>query len=273
MSSLPSGARRLDLMLGFPAATLLRFFHNHGFLGLHTQHPWLTVTGEPGPTVVENGGALARPPAPARRGRAGGLQLHRHQDCHPVLGATHACDRAHLSPAMRTRRCGCWPAPTADEARLLSKFRYQPNLATLHTDASVMPRTRMAWASWNTEIARDAHSRAESRSRHPLLDEFAAGGLRADENYFVSINRAGAIDPAKVLGGRWPMNIPLFSLEAAIHAQAELPRLNQAARGRTETYFAGSYFRYGFHEDALQSASRLSELLLGRDPWAPELPG
>jgi predicted NAD/FAD-binding protein len=52
-----------------------------------------------------------------------------------------------------------------------------------------------------------------------------------------------------------------------VQAQAELPALNAAARGRTETYFAGAWQRYGFHEDGLLSAERLGELLLGRDPW------
>jgi predicted NAD/FAD-binding protein len=60
---------------------------------------------------------------------------------------------------------------------------------------------------------------------------------------------------------------PLFDLDAR-SAQAELPSLNASAKGRTETYFAGSYFRHGFHEDAFMSAVQLSEQLLGRDPWA-----
>ena len=59
---------------------------------------------------------------------------------------------------------------------------------------------------------------------------------------------------------------PLFSL-AATAAQAELPALNQAARGTTETFFAGAWQRYGFHEDGLLSAHRLSSQLLARDPW------
>jgi len=85
------------------------------------------------------------------------------------------------------------------------------------------------------------------------------------ENYFVSIGRPEAIDPAKVLR-RIETTHPLFSL-GAIQAQGELPALNQSARGTTETYFAGSYFRYGFHEDAFMSAVALSGLLLDRDPW------
>ena len=59
---------------------------------------------------------------------------------------------------------------------------------------------------------------------------------------------------------------PLFSL-GAVRAQAEIPALNAAARGSSETYYAGAWQRYGFHEDGLLSAVRLCELLLGRDPW------
>ena len=75
-------------------------------------------------------------------------------------------------------------------------------------------------------------------------------------------------DPARVLA-RIPYEHPLFDL-AALSAQPALPGLNAAARGSTETYFAGSYFRYGFHEDALLSAHQLATLLLGRYPWPKE---
>jgi predicted NAD/FAD-binding protein len=91
-------------------------------------------------------------------------------------------------------------------------------------------------------------------------------GVSDRETYLVSINGAEAIDPSKVIK-RIPYDHPLFSL-GALRAQAELPGLNAAARGTTETYFAGSYFRYGFHEDAFMSAVQLSGLLLDRDPWA-----
>jgi predicted NAD/FAD-binding protein len=74
-----------------------------------------------------------------------------------------------------------------------------------------------------------------------------------------------SIDPARVLR-RIAYEHPLFSL-AATAAQAELPALNQAARGTTETFFAGAWQRYGFHEDGLLSAHRLSSQLLARDPW------
>jgi len=147
--------------------------------------------------------------------------------------------------------------------RLLGEFKYQPNTATVHTDSSVMPRTRLAWASWNYEIARDAAGRP-STATHYWMNSLQEVSDR--ENYFVSINRPEAIDPSRILR-TIAYEHPLFNL-GATRAQEDLPRLNASARGATETYFAGSYFRYGFHEDAFQSAVRLSALLLGRDPWA-----
>ena len=243
-------------MLQFPAATLLRFFHNHGFLGLHTQHPWLTVAGG-ARTYVE------KITAPWRdRIRLGDGAARIRRDARGITLVTQAGAEArfdriilacHADQALRLLA-----SPTADESRLLGEFHYQPNLATLHTDASVMPRTRLAWASWNTEIARDAAGKVEAGTHYWMN---SLQGVSERENYFVSVNRAGAIDPAKVIR-RIPYEHPLFSL-GAVRAQAELPALNRPAQGRTETYFAGSYFRYGFHEDALQSAVQLSELLLG----------
>jgi predicted NAD/FAD-binding protein len=250
-----------ELMLEFPAATLLRFFANHGFLGLDTQHPWLTVDGG-ARSYVEKLTApwrdrvrLGRRAALVRRGPGGVTVI-------TADGASATFDRVilacHGDQALRLLA-----GPTADEFRLLGEFRYQPNVATVHTDAAVMPRTRRAWSSWNYEIARDAAGRV-STATHYWMNSLQ--GVSDREDYFVSINRPEAIDPARVIR-TIPYEHPLFSL-GAIRAQAELPALNAAARGTTETYFAGSYFRYGFHEDGLLSAFRLSELLLGGDPWA-----
>jgi predicted NAD/FAD-binding protein len=158
-------------------------------------------------------------------------------------------------------------APTFDEDRLLRNFHYQPNVATVHTDASVMPRTRLAWSSWNYEIARDAAG-GISTATHYWMNSLQ--GVSDRENYFVSINRPEAVAPDRVLR-RINYEHPLFSL-AAVRAQAELPALNADARGNTETYFAGAWQRYGFHEDGLLSAVRLSELLLNRDPWSAAVP-
>ncbi|BET68508.1 FAD-dependent oxidoreductase [Opitutales bacterium ASA1] len=254
-----------EQMLKFPATTLLRFFHNHGFLGLHTQHQWWTVDGgsreyrerlvAPWRDRIHIGDPVCRIERSGRsvrvRTRSGSCVEYDR-----VVVATHADQALRLLDV-----------PTSDERRLLSAFRYQHNVATLHTDINVMPRTRRAWASWNYQI-QDAHGGPGACSTHYWMNSLQ--GVSDRENYFVSIDRPEAIAPGKVLR-RIDYEHPLFSLEA-IQAQPELPELNARAAGTTETYFAGSYFRYGFHEDAFASAHDLARSLLGRDPWrAPAL--
>lgn len=249
-----------DLMLQFPAVKLLRFFHNHGFLGLHTQHPWWTVDGGAREyvrrlTAPWRDRILTGTPARRIERHAGGVTVV------TAEGARHEFDRVILA-CHGDQALQLLDRPTAAEARVLGEFRYQPNVATLHTDTGVMPRTRLAWSSWNYEINRDAAGR-KSTATHYWMNSLQ--GVSDRENYFVSIERPEAINPAKVLRTIHYRH-PLFTL-GAIRAQKELPALNAAAVDTTQTFFAGSYHRYGFHEDGFLSAHRLGELLLGRDPW------
>lgn len=251
-----------EQMLSFSAASLLRFFHNHGFLGLNTQHQWMTVAGgareyrdrliAPFRGSIQLGRAAVRV---IRNGPTRGVTVM------TAEGATHSFDQViiatHADQALRML-----VNPTPDEVRLLGEFKYQANVATLHTDASVLPRTPLARAAWNYQLVRDEAGRL-SPATHYWMNELQ--GVSTRENYFVTINRPGSIDSSKIIK-RIDYTHPLFSL-GAVRAQTELPKLNEQARGRTETYFAGSYFRYGFHEDAFMSAVQLSELLLARDPW------
>lgn len=249
-----------DKMLAFPATTLLRFFHNHGFLGLDTQHQWWTVTGGAQEYVKR----LTAPWRERIRHQAKVVRLQRAAGGVRVTTATgaaqhfdHAIVACHPDEALRLLA-----DPTAEESRLLSEFHYQANMATLHTDATVMPRTPLAWSAWNYSIARDAHG-VISPATHYWMN--CLQGVSNRENYFVSINGTARIAPAKILK-TIAYSHPLFS-RGAVQAQAELPQLNQNARGRTETYFVGAWQRYGFHEDGLLSAVNLSQQLLGRDPW------
>jgi uncharacterized protein len=237
-----------DKMLHFPAHTLVRFFHNHGFLGLHTQHQWYTVTGGSrmyrdkiiapykdrlrlndavvAVTRLENGKAEVR------------TQSGHTQVFDKVILACHADQALHILQN-----------PTPDEKRLLGCFRYQPNRAIVHTDETVMPHTRRAWSSWNYRIGKN-HVPSTIYWMNCLQ------GVSEKQNYFVSINGEDAIDPKKIIR-EIDYEHPLFDV-AAQQAQAELPELN----GKDCVYFCGSYFRYGFHEDALLSAKVLCEMLL-----------
>ena len=266
-----------EQMLAFPATSLLRFFHNHGFLGLSTQHQWWTVDGG-AKTYVEKITVPFRDRLHLRQAATRIIRTPRSVTVMTASGEAHAFDHVilacHGDEALRLL-----VNPTRDEASLLREFKFQANIATLHTDASVMPRTKLAWSAWNYEIARGSGSDGSSGTGFPARDGSLVPvstathywmnklqGVSDRENYFVTINRPESIAPDRVLR-RIHYEHPLFSL-GAVRAQADIPALNLAARTTTHTYFAGAWQRYGFHEDGLLSAVRLSEQLLGRDPWS-----
>lgn len=222
----------------FPAVTLLRFFRNHGLLGgLDGHHPWLTVAGG-AKTYVEAMTAGFRDRIRLDQGvaaverDAAGVTL-RLGDGSPrrfdkVILACHADEALRLLAA-----------PSAEERRLLSRFRYQENVATLHTDPAPMPRTRRAWASWNVRL--------DGRHASTIYWMNSLQRVSRARDYFVSIDDPGLVDPAAVLR-RIVYHHPLFDV-AAVEAQAELPSLLA-----DRTFFCGAYFGYGFHEDGLRSA-------------------
>lgn len=251
-----------EMMLEFPALTLLRFFHNHGFLGLHTQHPWYTVEGGARTYVAKilaglgEAGRAVRPGAAlVTRPETGGATVH------TVSGESLHFDKVVLA-AHADEALALLAAPTGDEARLLGEFRYRDNAVTLHTDASVLPRARRARASWNYSIRRDPATGAAECCTHYWMNSLQ--GVSDREDYFVSVNHPERIAPDKILR-RFDYAHPLFTL-GAIRAQAELPALNRVSPTQP-VYFCGSYFRYGFHEDALMAGVDAARAILGREPW------
>lgn len=249
-----------EKMLLFPARTLLRFFHNHGFLGLSTQHQWWTVDGgaqeyvkrltAPWADRIRRNSRVSR----ITRGPVGAFVT-------TADGITQRFDHLILA-AHGHESLALLADPTPGERRLLGEFQYQANTAILHTDASVMPRTKLAWSAWNYSLARDAAGRIAPMTIYWMN---RLQGVSDRENYFVSINGPDRIDPARVLR-TIAYEHPLFTL-GAVRAQADIPALNASARGGTETYFCGAWTRYGFHEDGFLSAVNLARQLLDRDPW------
>jgi predicted NAD/FAD-binding protein len=240
-----------ELMLEFPAVTLLRFFHNHGFLGLHTQHPWLTIVGG-AKTYVEK---ITSPFRGRVQLRNGATRVHREAGKVTVTDSTGRSEKydrvilaSHADESLQL-------LADADqrERDVLSEFKYQPNTALLHTDASVMPKTKKCWSSWNYRIASHADGRISPSTIYWMN---SLQGVSERQNYFVSINGEDSVHPQTILK-RIQYTHPIFSL-GAIRAQQELPRLNERI---TNVFFCGSYFRYGFHEDAFTSALNLSRLL------------
>lgn len=245
-----------DKMLGFPAATLMRFFHNHGFLGLDTQHQWLTLEGG-SRTYVE--ALLKACPADFRLGQ--GVTSVRRDGAQAVVTTAQGeerFDRVVLASHADTS-LGLLADADPEERRLLGAFAYNRNSAIVHTDMAPLPRRALARSSWNYRTWTE-EGRTET-STHYWMNSLQ--GLTDKGDFVVTINHPGQVDPAKVIR-TIPTEHPLFSLEA-VAAQAEIPALN--ARPGARVHFAGAWQRYGFHEDGLWSAHRLCSQLLGRDAW------
>jgi predicted NAD/FAD-binding protein len=245
-----------EKMLGFPAAALLRFFHNHGFLGLDTQHQWLTpVNGSR--TYVR--ALLDRHPAQLRLGV--GVRSIRREGAQVLVASEageEAFDRVILASHADQSLALLADADAAEQA-VLRAFAYNQNIATVHSDERPMPQAKLAWSAWNYQTWRTADG--EATSTHYWMN--ALQGLTPDRPYFVTINHPEQIAPGKVLR-TIPVEHPLFSLEA-LSAQGQVQGLNERPGARV--HFAGAWQRYGFHEDGLWSAHRLCSFLLGRDAW------
>ena len=236
----------------FPALTLMRFWHNHGFLGLDTQHQWRTVCGGARKYVEK----ISEPFADRIYQGSGVKRISANNQITLSDGSGHHFDlvisAAHGDQALRLLE-----NPTALETDVLRNFSYQANEAVLHTDAKFMPKTRRCWASWNYQITGGRHSTIYWMNSLQHVSQ--------KKDYFVSINPSGPIDESKVIR-RLDYEHPLFDLEA-IAAQARIPELHNAGKN-TGRYFCGAWQRNGFHEDGLWSAIELCRALLGKDPWA-----
>ena len=244
-----------DQMLQFPVATMVRFCHNHGLIQVSNRPQWWTVTGGAKHYVdkIISGIADKRLNSPVdriARDAQGVLITSRGQTerFDKVVLATHSDQAlALLSDA------------TSPETAALSAIRYQPNVAVLHTDTSVLPQKRRAWAAWNYErAAPSAQRQNEARvCLHYLINLLQPVPFK--QSVVVSLNPLREIDPRHV-HGTFEYAHPVFDL-AAIEAQARVPAL----QGRQHTYFCGAWTGYGFHEDGLKSgldvAARLQTVL------------
>jgi predicted NAD/FAD-binding protein len=230
-------------MMHFPAETILRFFENHGLLALNGLPQWQTVVG--GSHAYVNafrrsfqGAVHLEARIEHVRREPGGVVVRMHD------GVEHRFDRvvlaAHADEALRLLADA-----TADERRLLGAWTYQRNLAVLHTDESVMPPNRRAWASWNYTRETGA---TDTTSLSMTYHMNRLQGLQTRRQYFVTLNRAKPIPEDRVIRAIQYTH-PMFTFET-VRTQKELSRLNDNGY----TFFCGSYFGYGFHEDAVRSA-------------------
>jgi len=239
-------------ILRFPARYLVQFMANHQMLQISDRPQWRVVRGGSSTyvqalrahwSVRERLGCAVR----AVRRHAGGAELHSAAGVEYFDQVVLAC---HSDQALAL-------LADADEREqsILDAMPYQANDTLLHTDASVLPRRRKAWAAWNAWLPRDPGEACTVSYCMNLLQ-----GIDSPEPFVVTLNRSAAIDPAKVIA-RMRYHHPVYTL-ASVAAQARKAEI----QGQRHTWFAGAYWGWGFHEDGMRSAVEVAAALGVRWP-------
>lgn len=245
-----------ERILEFPAYALIRFFENHALLSHTGQHQWYTVDGGSLEYVSRLGSAMREQGVEMRLGagvagvrrlpegvevRTEGGEWEKFDD---VIFATHSDDTLRLLTDARP-----------DERAALGKVAYQPNRVVLHADASIMPKRRACWASWNyTETARKDMNAIDltywMNCLQPTIPE--------DDPMFVTLNSTRPIRD-DLIYDEVTLRHPVFDL-GALEAQREIKAMN----GTSGTWFCGAWMKNGFHEDGLASAADVAGAILAR---------
>ncbi len=249
-----------DQMLQFPVATMIRFCHNHGLIQITDRPQWWTVTGGARHYVEKIVQGIAdkrlNTPVLAVQRDDAGVRIVTDvgvEQFDKVIMAAHSDESLALLDA-----------PSAAERDTLGAIRYQPNRAVLHTDTSVLPERKLAWAAWNYERAQSKGGESAGVCLHYLLNMLQP--LPFAQPVVVSLNPVREIARKHIMG-EYNYAHPVFDL-AAIRSQKSVPLL----QGRQHTFFCGAWTGYGFHEDGLKSGLEAARLLLAQTEQQAEAP-
>lgn len=239
-----------EAISSYPTRFLLDFLQNHGLLQIWDRPQWRTISGGSRNYVsrllmpLQNQGKVhLNSPVRSLRRVANGVQVEfcsgqvNHFDL--VVMAIHA-DQALQMLA----------DPSQSEREVLRCFPYQANLAVLHTDASVLPSRKRAWASWNYHVPQDKHLQVSV-----TYDVNRLQRLGCRQPILVTLNPNQIIDQRLVINTRQYQH-PLFTSESIL-AQNRWAEIN----GIRQTYFCGAYWGHGFHEDGVRSALAVYRLI------------
>ena len=251
--STPSGKIR-----DYPAEAMIRFCENHGLLKVTGRPEWRTVDGGSREYIKRLTAAYADR---VRLGR-GARRIVRTAagvDITDASGETARFDHVVMA-SHADQTLSILADPSAEERALLGAFAYTKNLTVLHSDASLMPRRKSIWSSWNYL------SQSSGQAESELCVTYWMNRLQSlpkDNPLFVTLNPIRQPRPDSVMHTELYEH-PIFD-EAAIRAQRKLWQL----QGVNRTWFCGAYFGSGFHEDGLQSGLAAAEALGGlKRPWS-----
>ena len=231
-------------MLGFPLQFFVRFFKNHGLLSVSNRPQWYVIEGGSSAYVAPLTKGFAErirlncPVSRVERDEQG-VTLHSPVGRERFDAVIFAC---HSDQALQLLA-----APSASETEILGALRYADNDVVLHTDTRVLPKRRLAWASWNYQLGGPTRQPAAVTYNMNILQ-----GIESEQTFCVSLNQTDAIDPDKILA-RFSYAHPQYSLAASAAQQR-----GEELQGRQHSYFCGAYWANGFHEDGVVSALRVA---------------
>ena len=225
----------------FPALYFAQFFKNHGFLNVRHQPQWLVIKGGSKQYVAP----LTRRFADRIRINCPVKSIRRHSDYVSVQAANAEPERfdqvviaTHSDQAL-----AMLDDATETEKDILGAIPYQDNYTVLHSDESVLPRKKAAWASWNYHIPQAEMGRVALTYDMNILQS-----LNAPVEYCVTLNLPDTVDPAKKIK-EMHYHHPVYNPKS-LAARKRHEEINGVKR----TYFCGAYWGYGFHEDGVTSA-------------------
>ncbi|QBI53092.1 NAD(P)/FAD-dependent oxidoreductase [Streptomonospora litoralis] len=234
--------------LDYPARYLFTFLDHHGMLGMTGSPAWRTVVGGSRAYVERAAKPLSsvRTSTPVRTVRRTGDGVEVRTDDGDAARFDGCVVAVHADRALALLE-----RPTPEQRDVLGAFGYSRNPTLLHTDASLMPRSTNAWASWNHRMASCAAATTPVQVTYHMN---RLQGLDPGRDYLVSLNAADAVDPARIVA-ETVYEHPVYTPET-LRAQRRLPGLSDGTLA-----FAGAHHGWGFHEDGCRSGVRAAELL------------
>ena len=223
-----------------PLKLFLNFFINHGLFKLKNRPQWYTVTNRSRAyvnKVIEkiSGDVFKNYKVSKILRSENNVRIsigNEYLDYDHVILASHADQSLKILEE-----------PTSEEDKILKRFSYVSNKAYLHIDENLMPLRKSAWSSWNS-ITKDNRTCITY-----WLNKLQ--NLKTSKNYFLTLNPVEQINNNKILK-KIDFTHPYFNKEN-VKLQKDLHKL----QGKKRTWFCGSYFGYGFHEDGLKSSIEL----------------
>lgn len=228
-------------MLSFPACHFVRFFANHGLLNVKHRPQWRVIKGG-SREYVKRLTAPFRDRIRLNQAVSSVIRLPTHVEVKTASGATERFDQLFIA-THSDQALDMLTDPSELEREVLGAIPYQTNDVVLHTDTSLLPNARRAWAAWNYLRRRDGDGRVSVTYNMNMLQS-----INATETFCVTLNDTQQIDPDKIIR-RMQYQHPLFT-SAGVAAQRRHGEIN----GKHRTWYCGAYWRFGFHEDGVVSA-------------------